>query len=288
MHLNKEIALQLIRNALKEDIGKGDITTSAMLEKTHLSRAVVMAKQECIVCGITIAEWVITEVDASVAFRPNCAEGANVVSGKDIAVIEGSTVSILRAERTMLNLISFLSGIATKTAIFADRIKPYGVKLMDTRKTLPLLRYLEKYAISVGGGYNHRMGLYDQVLIKDNHIKAWKGPGKKEKTLEDLVKIARRKSLKGVKIEIEVANTAEFTDALQGRPDIIMLDNMTVPDVKACVEIRKFSKIKPLLEVSGGITLETVEDYARTGVDMISVGSLTASIDPIDLSLEII
>ena len=181
----------------------------------------------------------------------------------------------------MLNFLAFLSGVATRTKQFVDKARPYGVKIMDTRKTLPLLRYLEKYAVAVGGGTNHRMGLYDQVLIKDNHIRSKEGP------LKELVEMARKKNIKGTTIEIEVTDIEEFNDALAGKPDIIMLDNMSSRDAKACVEIRRLSKTKPLLEVSGGITLDNVEEYAKTKIDMISVGSLTNSVKPIDMSLEL-
>ncbi|MDP3804617.1 MAG: carboxylating nicotinate-nucleotide diphosphorylase, partial [Candidatus Omnitrophota bacterium] len=175
-------------------------------------------------------------------------------------------------------------GIATKAKQFADKARPYGVKIMDTRKTLPLLRYLEKYAVAAGGGFNHRMGLYDQVLIKDNHIKI-----KNEKLkIKNLIEDARKRNQKGTVIEVEVKDIEEFNDALPAKPDIIMLDNMSSRDVKACVEIRRLSKIKPFLEASGGINLDNVEEYAKTKVDMISVGSLTNSVQAIDMSLEIV
>jgi len=155
---------------------------------------------------------------------------------------------------------------------------------MDTRKTLPLLRYLEKYAVFTGGGTNHRMGLYDQVLIKDNHIKAQGG----RLTLKAIIENARKKNIKGTKVEIEVTTIEEFTDALAGKPDIIMLDNMTPQSVRACVEIRRLSKIKPVIEVSGGINMDTIEEFAKAKPDVISIGALTASIRSIDLSLEIV
>jgi nicotinate-nucleotide pyrophosphorylase (carboxylating) len=162
---------------------------------------------------------------------------------------------------------------------------------MDTRKTLPLLRYLEKYAVSVGGGFNHRMGLYDQVLIKDNHIRAQRTAhsvqGKKQ-SLKELVESARKNNVKGTKIEIEVTSVEEFADAIEGSPDIIMLDNMAPRGVRSCVEVRRLSRIKPVIEVSGGITLDNIEEYAKTKVDIISVGSLTSSVKSIDMSLEIV
>jgi len=289
MALDKDRVLPIIKAALKEDIGKGDITTSALIDKFASSKASIVAKEDCVACGLEIAEWAMAEVDYSVRFKPNCKDSSFVGSGKELVFLEGHTASILRAERTMLNFLSFLSGIATKTKQFVDKARPYGVKVLDTRKTLPLLRYLEKYAVFTGGGTSHRMGLYDQALIKDNHIKAYgvRRTAYSEK-LKDLVTIARKKNLKSTVIEIEVTTIEEFNDALAGKPDIIMLDNMSLRDVKACVEIRRLSKIKPLLEISGGITLDRIEEYAKTKVDMISVGLLTASVKSIDMSLEII
>lgn len=291
MQLDRDRVLPIIKAALKEDIGKGDITTSALVDKFLGSRATIIAKEDCVVCGLKLAEWAMAQVDYSVRFKPNCNDGDFVGKDKELAFLEGHVSSILRAERTMLNFIEFLSGIATKTKIYVDKVKPYGVKIMDTRKTYPLLRYLEKYAVSAGGGANHRMGLYDQVLIKDNHIRVH-GPQStvhgKNMTLKELVETARKKNIRGTVIEIEVADLAEFQDALQGRPDIIMLDNMTPKDIKACVEIRRMSKTKAMLEVSGGINIDNIDQYASTGVDMISVGALTHSVKSIDVSLEIV
>lgn len=291
MQLDKERVLPIIKAALKEDIGKADLTTNALIDKFATSGATIIAKEDCVVCGLQVAEWAMAQVDYSVRFKPNCKDGSLIGSGKDVAFLEGHTNAILRAERTMLNFLTFLSGIATKTKQFVDKAKPYGVMIMDTRKTMPLLRYLEKYAVFAGGGTNHRMGLYDQVLIKDNHIKAKNSKVKTQNEntkLKNLTELARKNSPKGTKIEIEVTSIEEFNDALAGRPDIIMLDNMGSREVKACAEIRRGSKIKPLLEISGGIDLDNVEEYAKTKVDMISVGSLTGSIKAIDMSLEIV
>lgn len=290
MQLDKERVLPIIKAALKEDIGRGDITTNALVDKFTSSNASIVTKDDCVVCGLEIAEWAIAQIDYSVRFKPNCKDGNFVGSGKELSFLEGHTNSMLKAERTMLNFLSFLSGIATLTKQFVDKAKPYGVKIMDTRKTLPLLRYLEKYAVFTGGGTNHRMGLYDQALIKDNHIKVQtlKFKVKSGKTsLKDLIELTRKHNLKGTKIEIEVTNIEEFNDSLTGKPDMIMLDNMSVRNVASCVEIRRLSKIKPVLEVSGGITLDNVEEYAKTKVDMISVGPLTNSVRAIDMSLEI-
>ena len=282
--MDKDRILPVIKAALKEDIGKGDITSGALIDKFLSSRAAIITKEDCVVCGLQIAEWIMAQIDYSVRFKPNCNDGDFVGKDKELVFLEGHANSILRAERTMLNFMEFLSGIATKTKTYVDRVKSYGVKVMDTRKTYPLLRYLEKYAVSAGGGANHRMGLYDRVLIKDNHVKVHS----KKTTLKELVELARKKNLKGTVVEIEVTSPIEFEDALQGKPDIIMLDNMGIKDIKACVEIRRMSKTKALLEASGGITLETIEEYAKTGIDMISVGALTHSVKSIDMSLEIV
>lgn len=290
MQLDKERVLPIVKAALKEDIGKGDITTAALIDKFESGGATIIAKDDCVVCGMEIAEWTMSQIDYSVRFKPNCKDGTAVGAGKELVFIEGHIGSILRAERTMLNFLTMLSGIATVTKQFVEKAKPYGVKVMDTRKTLPLLRYLEKYAVFTGGGTNHRMGLYDQVLIKDNHIKCCRDRSKapKEGFLKKLVETSRKAGQKGTVIEIEVTTPEEFSDALAGKPDIIMLDNMGVRQIRTCVEIRKFSKMKPLLEVSGGITLETIEEYAKTGVDMISSGSLTSALRPVDMSLELL
>jgi len=283
MKLEKHRVLPIIRAALKEDIGSSDITTTALVDKLNSSKASIVTMDDCVVCGLEIAEWAMSAIDYSVRFKPNCDDGAFVGAGKEIVFLDGHTDSILRGERTMLNFIAFLSGIATKTRQYVDKAKPYGVKILDTRKTVPLLRYLEKYAVRMGGGLNHRMGLYDQVLIKDNHIAA-----NKKASLKELVETARRKNIKGTVIEIEVTSIEEFNDAIAGRPDIVMLDNMSPSEVRSCMEIRRLSKVKPVLEVSGGVSLDNIEDYAKTKVDTISVGSLTSSVKSINLSLEIV
>lgn len=284
MKLEKHRVLPIIRAALKEDIGPGDITTTTFVDKLASSKASIVTNDDCVACGLEIAEWTINALDYSVRFKPNCNDGTFVGAGKELVFMDGHTSSILRAERTMLNFIAFLSGIATKTKLYVDKAKPYGVKILDTRKTVPLLRYLEKYAVMMGGGTNHRMGLYDQVLIKDNHIAA-QG---KIVSLKDMVLTARRKNVKGTVVEIEISNVEEFNDAISGGPDIIMLDNMSPSEVRSCIEIRRLSKIKPILEVSGGVSLDNIEDYAKTKVDTISIGSLTSSVKSIDLSLEIV
>jgi nicotinate-nucleotide pyrophosphorylase (carboxylating) len=286
MQLDKERTIRIIKAALAEDIGRSDITTSSLIDKNIITGGVIVAREECVICGVEIADWVISQVDATVHFKGACKDGDAIAKAQEVALIEGHAASILRAERTMLNFLSFLSGIATATRRFVDKAKPYGVRIMDTRKTLPLLRYLEKYAVAAGGGYNHRMGLYDQVLIKENHI-AVRKKLKAACGIKESVELARRSSRRGTVIEVEVTDIEGFNAAIAAKPNIIMLDNMRVADVKACVEIRRLAKNKPLLEVSGGITLENVEEYAKARVDMISVGSLTSSIRAMDISLDI-
>ena len=200
--------------------------------------------------------------------------------GGRIAKVFGEAKGILAGERTALNFLGHLSGIATKTDSFVKKVSGLNVKIMDTRKTTPNFRLLEKYAVRVGGGYNHRMGLNDAVLIKDNHLKVMKGK------IGDLVKKVRSGAPPSMKIEVEAKDLSEVEDALSGKPDIIMLDNMSVSKVSEAVEFVRKSGCNVLLEVSGGITLENVREYAETGVDIISVGELTHSVRSLDISME--
>ncbi len=285
MKLNKTRALKIIRAALKEDIGVGDVTTSVTVPKLESVKASIVAHEGCILCGIDIAEWAINSVDYSVRFKPQAKDGQRVYKGKVVAFLEGHARAILSAERTMLNFLSLLSGIATNVNKFAENTRKYGVKIYDTRKMFPLLRYLEKYAVETGGGYSHRSGLWDQVLVKDNHLKLVKIDAQR-----GLVNNIRKKITKGLKVEVEVENLEQFKTMLAEGPDIIMLDNMSVGDVKKAVDLRDktVAKKKPLLEVSGGINIDNVGEYAGTGVDRISIGALTDSVESVDMSLEIV
>ena len=271
----------IVRHALIEDIGRGDITTQLTIPKDKDAKAVFKLNQDCIICGLPVAEKVLKTVDGSVQFEPMVKEGRPVKKGKIIAKITGKANSILTAERVALNMLSLLSAIATKTRQFAQAIEPYKAKITDTRKTIPGVRELQKYAVRVGGGYNHRMGLDEMILIKDNHIKVTEGYTK-------LPSVP-----KGFKIEVEVQNLDEFKHALKFKPDVIMLDNMSIEDIKEAVKIRNntpfLSHHPPTkLEASGGMDLKNVKKYAATGVDIISIGELTHSVDSIDMSLDII
>ncbi len=284
MKLDKVRTLKIIKAALKEDIGPGDITTTSVVPKFESVKASIVTNEDCILCGIDVAEWILNEIDYSVRFKPQAEDGHHVYQGKQIAFIEGHARSMLTAERTMLNFICFLSGIATKVNRLAEKVKKYNVDIYDTRKTIPLLRYLEKYAVLTGGGKNHRHGLWDQVLIKENHLKLIS-----REPRDNIVSAVRRKVTKNIKIEIEVEDLEEFEKALTNAPDIILLDNMKPDDIKKAVNMRnKKDKSAPLLEISGGISEDNIEEYAKTGADRISIGDLTDSVRSIDMSLDIV
>jgi len=271
----------IIRHALIEDIGKGDITTALTIPKDKEINAVLLAKEDCVVCGLQIAKRVFELIDSSVKFEGLVKDGQKIKSGKNLAKLAGKASSILTAERVALNLLAMLSGIATKTREFVKHIEPYKVKITDTRKTFPGLREFQKYAVRIGGGYNHRMGLDEMILIKDNHLKVTDGYTK-------LPSVP-----KGFKIEVEVQNLDEFKHALRFKPDVIMLDNMSLADIKKAVKIMNntlFNSHHPRtkLETSGGVDFKSVRKIAASGVDIISIGELTHSVESVDISLEVI
>ncbi len=270
----------IVRHALIEDIGRGDITTQLTIPKDKKIKAKIIAKENFLLCGAMVAEKVFKAVDSGVKFEQKIKEGACVRSGKTIAVVSGKASSILTAERVSLNLLSLLSGIATKTREFVKEIEPFKTKITDTRKTMPGLRELQKYAVRIGGGHNHRIRLDEMILIKDNHIKVTDGYSKLPSVPQ------------GYKIEIEVQNLEEFKHALYFKPDIIMLDNMQIDEIKEAVAIRNSTEFKShhlptKLEASGGIYLDNIKKYAATGVEIISVGELTDSVKSVDISLDV-
>jgi nicotinate-nucleotide pyrophosphorylase (carboxylating) len=283
----------IIRFALKEDIWSGDLTSGSVLDAKSTADAVMLARGKGTVCGVDIAERVFAAVDEDLKFRPVVADGDHIEPGQEIAFIEGNAISIMKAERTALNFMSMLSGVATNTRRMVDALEGTGVKLYDTRKTIPLHRYLQKYAVSMGGGYNHRKGLWDMVLIKDNHIRIFSMDHPeihREAVAGELVKRARANVQKNIRIEVEVETLKECGYALEERPDVIMLDNMTPAMIAEAVRMRRASgrEGQVLFEVSGGITPENLRSYAIEGVDRISTGSVTGAVDPVDLSLEVI
>jgi len=271
---------KIVKDALYEDISKKDITTELFIPSSKIVRALIICKEDkVIVCGLDLAKLTFKMLDKDIVFKTKLKDGDLISKGKIVAEIKGKARSILTAERTALNFLSFLSGVATYTYRFKEKTKPYKVKIMDTRKTHPGLRVLEKYAVRIGGGYNHRKTLEEMILIKDNHLKAIGGIEKLEGMLENI-----RKMIKSKKIEIEIKNIDEFKIAQILKPDIIMLDNMSLKDIKKIVKLNK-EKIK--LEVSGNISLGNIREIAKTGVDMVSVGALTHSVRAVDFSLEV-
>jgi nicotinate-nucleotide pyrophosphorylase (carboxylating) len=272
---------QIVRIALAEDIPSGDITTDTLIPRDMVAKASIVVKREGVLAGIDVAREVFRQVDPSAKFKALVKDGERVSKGKVVAIIDGKAASILKVERTALNFLQHLSGIATETARYVEAVKGTEAVITDTRKTLPGLRVLEKYAVRVGGGRNHRMNLSDGVLIKDNHLAALRSLGI---GLGDAVRRARGNAGKKVKVEVEVESIEQAREALAAGADIIMLDNMKPEDMHRVV---KLVKGRALLEASGGITLDNVRSVAETGVDLISIGALTHSAKALDISLEL-
>jgi nicotinate-nucleotide pyrophosphorylase (carboxylating) len=269
--------LDTIRRALEEDLGTGDITTSLLISDEDESKAIYVAKGNFVLAGFPFAREVFRIIDSSIEWSLFFPEGSTVSNGEILAEISGKTRSILAGERVSLNILQRLSGIATLTNMYVERIKGSKAKIMDTRKTTPCLRFMEKYAVRAGGGNNHRFGLFDGILIKDNHLKA-------TGSIEEAVKRART-GHHLIKIEVEVESLDELREAIGSGADIVMLDNMQVAAIREAVDI---ANGRVILEASGGINLGNVRDVAETGVDLISVGALTHSAQSVDISLKIV
>ncbi|MGE5629534.1 MAG: carboxylating nicotinate-nucleotide diphosphorylase [Caulobacteraceae bacterium] len=269
---------RIILNALEEDLGWGDITTDSTIPEHVEIKGNFIAKEEGVICGVSVCSRVFQLLDESIKFEALMQDGRKASKGDIIATISGKARSILKGERTALNLFQRMSGIATMTNRYAEKVSGFPVRIVDTRKTAPGLRILDKYSVRVGGGFNHRYNLSDMVLIKDNHIKAAGG-------ILPAVEAARSRVSHAVKIEVEVESLKELREALEAGADIIMLDNMPLDMMKEAVSI---AKGKALLEASGNMGLEggrNVRDVAETGVDIISAGALTNSVDAMDISL---
>ena len=271
---------ELIARALAEDIGPGDVTTLALVDETSTASARIVARHALVVAGAGIAAEVFRMADPALQVERLVADGCPVQAGEAVLRVAGPARALLAAERTALNLLQRMTGIATATECLVRIVTDYGTLILDTRKTVPGLRRLDKYAVACGGGTNHRIGLHDAILIKDNHLAFWRQ--KNRGTLADAVRCARQ-AYPGLKIEIEVDTLDQLREALPGQPDWVLLDNMppeTVADaVGLCGGICK-------TEASGGITKENVREYARAGVTAISIGALTHSAKAADLSLE--
>lgn len=273
MHKN---IIKLVKTALEEDSAKNDLTTIACDLDNKKCEAEIIAKQEGVLAGIEICGEVFRQIDKKLNFKINKKDSEKFKKGEIIAEIKGNAASILSGERCALNFLSFLSGMATKTHHTVKILNNKNIKILDTRKTLPGLRVISKYAVSCGGGVNHRMNLADGILIKDNHLKFI--------GIIDAVKRARLKFGKKYKIEVETETLSQVKEAVFAGADIIMLDNMTVDMIKMAVRIiNKKAKI----EISGGITEEKLKELRKPDIDYISMGSLTNNIKPIDFSLEI-
>ncbi len=269
---------KIIEQALLEDIGTGDITTESIIPSNLKAKGIIKTSEEGVVAGLDIACLVFKKLDSEICFQSKIKDGKKILPGEVLAEITGSARTILKGERVALNFLQRMSGIATITSKFCQEVKDFPVRIVDTRKTTPGLRILEKYAVRMGGGHNHRFGLYDAILIKDNHLALAGG-------IKPAVNSVRKQISHTVKIEVEVENLSQLEEALKMHVDIIMLDNMDLDTMKEAVKIVKG---KALIEASGGITLEKVREIAQTGVDLISVGALTHSVKSLDISMEII
>lgn len=273
--INFLIVDKLIKEAILEDSPYGDITTSAIVEKNKNGKADLICKEDGIICGLPIFNRVF-QILGEVVFEAFVEEGSLVEKGKLIGVLKGNTNNILIGERVALNILQRLSGIATETKKFADKLKGLEVKILDTRKTTPTLRHIEKYAVSIGGGMNHRFSLSDGILIKDNHISYAGG-------IKNAIKLARKNTSFVRKIEVEAESESQVIEALEERADIIMLDNMSIEDT---IKMVKLIDKKAIIESSGNITLENIRGYGEAGVNFISTSAITNNFKSLDISLK--
>ncbi|MBU1121477.1 MAG: carboxylating nicotinate-nucleotide diphosphorylase [Candidatus Omnitrophota bacterium] len=286
--INEQVK-KIIKAALSEDVGKKDITTAISFSTRVQGEGVIIAKENGVLCGIKVAETVFKEINEKIKFIPLKKDGDRVQISEKVACIKGDVQAILTAERVALNFLSLLSGVCTATAEVVSKVKATGVKILDTRKTTPILRILQRYAVRVGGGYNHRYNLEKGILIKDNHLHAGKffiNDKLNEDKFESLMK--RMKKNTSLKVEIEVESMEEFRSVAKYRPDIVMLDNFSLKHLKESVVFRNKHFPKILIEASGGVNLKTVKAIASCGVDFISIGSITHSSKALDFSLEIL
>ncbi|GGG10463.1 carboxylating nicotinate-nucleotide diphosphorylase [Paenibacillus aceti] len=272
--------VESIRLWLREDVGSGDVTTNVTVPTGHESKGIIHAKEAGIAAGMPVAQLVFEVVDPTLKFTPLVTDGDTIAKGTVLAEVEGSTHSILTGERLALNLLQRLSGIATRTRSFVDALEGLPVRLVDTRKTTPGHRMLEKYAVRMGGGANHRFGLYDAVMIKDNHIKGAGG-------IAQAVSRARANIPHTMTIEVETESLEQVKEALAAGADIIMLDNMAPKLMKEAVSLIKSKALHVTVEASGNVSLQTIHGIAESGVDVISVGRLTYSFESLDISLDL-
>jgi len=274
--LNQLIVDDIIKRALQEDMPFGDITTDNLINEESISKAVMIAKENGVIAGLDVAARVFEILDEKAVFKKHVSDGCKVSKGDIIAEIEGKTRALLKGERTALNILQRLSGIASKTNEICEIVKDLPVSIADTRKTMPGLRILDKYAVKMGGGSNHRYSLSDGVLIKDNHIAASGG-------IKKAVELARKSIPHTVKIEVETETLEQVGEALEAGADIIMLDNMSIEMMKKAVAL--INK-RAVIEASGNITKDNIREVALTGVNIISIGALTHSVKAMDISMK--
>ena len=272
---------QIVQVALEEDIGFGDLT-SALLPENTSARAQILAKETMVVAGLAVAREVFRQIDDTLTLKVHHQDGSLVKAGTKLLTITGRGSSLLQAERVALNFIQRLSGISTLTRKFCGAVEGTAIKIADTRKTTPGLRTLEKWAVRLGGGFNHRSSLHDGILIKDNHLMILAG---KKISLSQACQLAKHQAPHSLRISVEVETLDQVREALQGNADIILLDNMSPSKIRQAVKI---IKNKALIEVSGGINLDNIRDIVHTGINIISIGALTHSAPAMDLSMDII
>jgi len=275
MKIDKNELDKIISRALKEDIGTGDITSTLIIPRNKTAKAFLLAKEEGVIVGLPVAKAVFEKLDKNIKWRKIINEGALVSIGTKIAEVEGHYRALLTGERTALNFLQRMSGIATITLKYVEQLHGLKTKILDTRKTMPGLRILDKYSVNKGTGTNHRIGLYDMIMIKDNHIKV-------AGSISKAVSYVKKKKYKKIKIEVETSTLEEVKEALNSGADIIMLDNMSIKMMKEAVKIIDG---KAKVEASGGVEINSVRRIAETGVDYISVGALTHSVKALDIAM---
>ncbi len=278
---DRDLIEEVIERALAEDLAQGDVTTAALISVHQPGVGFLVIKEEGILAGIGLAKQVFQRVDPQLEVEPLLEDGVRVKPGSKAAKVTGSFASILKGERVALNFLQRLSGIASETNRYVETVHGLPVRIMDTRKTTPGLRSLEKYAVRIGGGENHRMDLGTGILIKDNHLAALRGQGL---NIKEIVARARQNAAQRLVVEVEVGTVQEALEAVEAGADIVMLDNMDTEDMREAV---KSIHGRALVEASGGITLDNVRTVAETGVDLISIGALTHSVKALDISLEL-
>jgi nicotinate-nucleotide pyrophosphorylase (carboxylating) len=277
MNLDINKIRPIIELALKEDIGSGDITSENLFPDNQIIKAKIISRQQGILCGLDVIKILYEIVNKDIRLISNFKDGDKIKENSISTIVKGPVKDILSTERTVLNFLGRLSGIATLTNQYVERVKDYKTKILDTRKTTPCLRYLEKYAVRCGGAINHRMGLYDMVIIKDNHIEI-------AGSIKNAVKKIREKIGKDILVEVEAETLEQVKEILETDANWIMLDNMELETIKKAVKLINNKKI---IELSGGIILENIDEIAETGPDYISVGALTHSVKSLNFSMEI-